>query len=161
MVTVATKLFERTEVVAQMAEKFASEIKKLAAVSEYDIEEIKSRARDMLSEEIDKYEMEREKDPRKPRIRMDAPLSIHSIENDALMEQLVPIMRRVAEQITRPIDPARPELGYAYTRGDGRLVNVTRKEVWMAINEALQSAMSPGMAIAATKTIVKTSGFKE
>jgi len=167
MVTIATRLFERTEVVAQMAEKFASEIKKLAAISEYDIEEIKSKARDRLLKKLEEYEasrrlqLETETDPKrlKPEIKMDLPFSLQSIENETLMEQLTPIMRSVAQEITEP-DPSRPEHGFIYTRNDGRQVSLSKKELWMAINEALQSVMSPGMAFASVKTIAKTSGFK-
>jgi hypothetical protein len=168
MVTIATKLFERTEVVAQMAEKFASEIKKLAAISEYDIEEIKSKAKDRLLKKLEEYESQRrlqletERDPkkRKPEIKMDLPLSLHSLENETLMEQLAPIMRSVAQEITEP-DPTRPESGYIYTRNDGRPVSLSKKELWMAINEALQSTMSSGMVLASTKTVAKTSGFND
>lgn len=168
MVTIAAKLFERTEAVAQMAEKFASEIKKLAAISDYDIEEIKSNAKERLLKKLDEYESSRmlqlqtEKDPKKhkPEIRMSLPLSLQSIENETLMEQLTPIMRSVAQEITEP-DPINPDRGFIYTKNDGKRVSLSKKELWMAINEALQSVMSPGMAMASTKTVAKTSGFKE
>ena len=121
MVIIVTDLFGRTEVTSKMQLKVASF---------QDMTEIEERAKDKLADAISLAGIEGEK-----------LLSLQSIENEALMEKLKPILRSIAGEIVEPLDPLQPELGYKFTRNDGEKVKIHRSEFWRAMNQALQQTI--------------------
>jgi hypothetical protein len=121
MLIIATSLFGRTEVVNKMSPKIASLV---------DMEEIEEVAKAKLSDKFSDAQISGEH-----------LLSLHSIENESLMDKIKPILRNVADDIVTPLDPSDPNRGYIYRRIDGETVQIQKSEFWRAMNRALQEAI--------------------
>jgi len=121
MLIIATSLSDTAEVVLEMSYKPASL---------QDLDEIELAAKKELPMAMSISGIDREHF-----------LSLHSIQDQDLMDKIKPLLKSVAEMIVDPIDPSRPDLGYVFRKKDGEKVRIKKSEFWRAMNKALQETI--------------------